>query len=243
MRTDPKNTEYVVVGGGRRRDDGRDKVLEGEMVVGSTDAEKIAARLDGAFGALEKNVKDKEAADTQKARVEELRKRSERDWADPYEVNRRVRREFRVGRRQRQDDEGTGQALQERFGLGVDVAAPAVEDGERARLVDFAGVGVEDGGTTVSGIGIFDAEAKERVRGKRAKNLTSADVTQQKNTLQNSLKGNTRAKSDPFLKDEQAWHPARRKPHRPLEQPEPEIGEVKSTTKTTTATLVAYDSD
>lgn len=243
MRTDPKNTEYVVTSGGRRRDDGRDKVLEGEMVIGETDAELVAARLkgDGAFGALEKNVKDKEVADTQKARVEELRKRSERDWSDPYEINRRVRREFRVGRRQRQDDERTGEALQERFGLGMDVAAPAVEDRERARLIDFAGNGVEDGATTASGI--FDAKANERDRGKRTKLKKLEDVAQQKAALQTSLKGNTRAKSDPFLKDEQAWHPVRRKSNRPSQQPRPELEETTSTTTTPTATLVAYDSD
>jgi len=243
VRTDPQNTEYVVTSGGRRRDDGRDKVLEGEMVIGETDAELVAARLkgDGAFGALEKNVKDKELAGTQKARVVELRKRSERDWSDPYEINRRVRREFRVGRRQRQDDERTGEALQERFGLGMDVAAPAVEDRERARLMDFAGNGVEDGRTTARGI--FDAKASERDSGIRTKVKKLADVAQQKTALQTSLKGNTRAKSDPFLKDEQAWHPVRREPNRPSQQPQPELEETKPMTSTPTATLVAYDSD
>jgi len=105
------------VGGGRRRDDGREKVLEGEAVIGLTDAEKLSAQLDGAFGKLEKNVMGKEEADAQKVRVKELKRRSERDWADPYEVNKRVRREFRAGRRVRQQDERTGEALQQRYGL------------------------------------------------------------------------------------------------------------------------------
>jgi len=239
VQTDPKNTEYVVVSGGRRRDDGRDKVLDGEIVIGTTEAEKMAARLDGAFGAVEKKAGDQEVADAQKARVAELRKRSERDWADPYEVNRRVRTEFRVGRRQRQDDERTGEALLDKYGLGLDLSAPLVEDGERAKLIDFGA----DEGRSASATGIFEAKdipvkpiVKER--GKRGKEVDSR--TQQKSALQASLKGNTRARSDPFLKDEEAWQPpARRKQQK--HSSVPGVDETKPTTMT--ATLVAYDSD
>ncbi|KAK5946274.1 Protein saf4 [Knufia obscura] len=241
VQTDPKNTEYVVVSGGRRRDDGRDKVLEGEVLIGQSEAEKAVVQADGAFGSLEKKARDKEVADTQKVRVEELKKRSERDWADPYEMNKRIRREFRVGRRQRQDNEKTGEALQEKFGLGMDMAAPAVEDGERAKLIDFG----ESKHGSMADTGIFEAKTTpmkvlEKDKGKRGKKLDV--VAQQKRALQTNLKGNTRAKSDPFLRHEQPWEPAvrKRKEERPMFEPTM-IAKTKSTTDT--VTLVAYDSD
>jgi coiled-coil domain-containing protein 130 len=37
VRTDPKNTEYVVVEGSRRRDTGEDKLLDGEIRIGATE--------------------------------------------------------------------------------------------------------------------------------------------------------------------------------------------------------------
>ena len=240
VQTDPKNTEYVVVSGGRRRDDGRDKLHEGEILIGKTDAEKAAGQLDGAFGVLEKNVEDKQVADAQKVRVEELRKRAERDWADPYQVNKKVRQEFRVGRRQRQDDERAGEALQERFGLGLDVAPPTVEDGERARLIDYGTREERD----ISAKAIFDTKkvtggVVEKDRGKRGKKIDVVD--QQKSALRDKLQGNTRAKSDPFLKDAQPWQPAakRRKDDGFIL----ESAQAAADTKATTAALVAYDSD
>jgi len=240
VQTDPKNTEYVVVSGGRRRDDGRDKLLEGEILIGRTDAENAAGQLDGAFGMLEKKVEDKGVADAQKVRVEELRKRAERDWADPYEVNKKVRQEFRVGRRQRQHDERAGEALQEKFGLGLDVAAPTVEDRERARLIDYGTREERD----TSAKAIFDTkkvtgQVVEKDRGKRGKKTGVVD--QQKTALRDKLQGNSRAKSDPFLIDTQPWQlpPKRRKDDTFVS----ESAQALADTKATTAALVAYDSD
>lgn len=188
VRTDPKNAEYVVTEGGRRRDAGENKLLEGEFLIG---AKKIEGK-DGAFGALEKNIEDKEVANTQQVRVKELQKRQERDWANPYEMNQRIRKDFRVGRRQRQKDANTGEALQEKYGLGLDLTAPSSEDSRRAKLIDFEPSHKHSHITQ----GIFEQpDGLEKTK--------SIANTQRRSLLYASLRSNTRAKADPFTEDRQ----------------------------------------
>ncbi|OAP54720.1 hypothetical protein AYL99_11168 [Fonsecaea erecta] len=143
VRTDPQHAEYVVVEGGRRRDTGAEKVLDGEIRIAGpgggnvTEEDKARLERDGGFGALEKKVQDKTLFDSQKERLESLLQASERDWADPYERSRQLRAEFRVGRRKRQADEKSGEALKEKFGLALDVVGEHAEDGERAKFIEF----------------------------------------------------------------------------------------------------------
>jgi hypothetical protein len=57
IRTDPKNTAYVVTEGARKRDLGEDKVEEGDIKIMTQ--EEREARRDNAFAALEGKVEDK----------------------------------------------------------------------------------------------------------------------------------------------------------------------------------------
>lgn len=236
VRTDPKNTEYVVVEGGRRRDLGAgDRGEDGEILVGLD-----AAGIEGVLGKLEKRREGEVVVEREKERVEELKRRSERDWADPYEMNKRMRREFRVGRRQRQQDEKTGEGLKDKFGLGLDLVAPSAEDESRAKLVDFGG---SSNGNSVSR-GLFEEveqppiKTVEKDRRKRGKNNLAAE---KKAALRNNLRDNTRARTDPFWKEEDIWQqPTRRR--RDNEQGESDACTMKNGTSTKAA-LVAYDSD
>jgi coiled-coil domain-containing protein 130 len=140
MRTDPRRAEYVVVEGGRRREYGG--VKEGDLDLGLgvgkvSEEEKERLEKDGGMGMLEKKVEEKTKAEREKMRVEELWKLSGRDWGDPYERNRALRREFRVGRRKRLADERSGEVLKERFGMELEMVPLEEEDVEAARKVDF----------------------------------------------------------------------------------------------------------
>ncbi len=204
VRTDPKNTEYVVVEGGRRRDEGREKVLDGEIEVGVGEEEKTRLERDGAFGAVEKKVVDKQALLGQGKRLEELEERSRRDWDDPYERSRALRREFRVGRKERKEGEKRGEKLQEKFSLGVEMVEEREEDAVRAGLVEF---GRTEDVRSNKERGLFEQvtpsgkKESEIVRSKRKKTtLTAADPRPQKKaSLAHELRGNTRAAIDPFL--------------------------------------------
>ena len=137
VRTDPKNTAYVVTEGGRRRDTGEDRLAEGEIVIGATEEDKERLEKEGAFGALEKKVEDKRAAATEKTRLEELFKRSERDWDDPYEKSRKLRSHFREGRNIRNAHAQRTESLKDKLSLGIDLADEADEDAIRAKMIEF----------------------------------------------------------------------------------------------------------
>ncbi|RMZ81637.1 hypothetical protein DV737_g2348, partial [Chaetothyriales sp. CBS 132003] len=252
VRTDPKNAEYVVMEGGRRRDTGVDKVLEGEERIGGsalTEEEKERLEKEGGFGMMEKKVEDKRAFLTQQQRIDELVKASDRDWSDPFEMSRKLRREFRVGRRKRQADEKTGEALKTKFGIGIEMLEEKEEDRLRARLVDF---GSADDISALSRplFPTRDDELRDTKlevdRGKRGKDAKPghANATTKARTLHNQLRTNTRAVADPFLRqssDEgRAWRPSiKRKRSDKSEDVKSEIEPLNDAKPA----LVSYDSD
>ena len=242
VETNPKEAEYVVVSGGRRRDEGRAKLLDGEMeVVGKvTEEERERLERDGGFGVVEKIVEDKREFESGKRRVEELVRASEREWGDPYEVNRRLRTEFRVGRRKRQKDKRTGEVLQERYGIGMELMEPREEDGLRAGLVDY-GEHREVNASDKPLFDITDAGSKttiEKQRGKRRVKMTAAEMlAQKKGNLQTQLRTNTRAGTDPFLQNTKTWQ-SELKRKRP-----DDISNARMSARPSTTGLVDYDSD
>jgi coiled-coil domain-containing protein 130 len=240
IRTDPKNTEYVVVDGGRRRDTGEDKVLDGEIRIGITEEERARFEGEGGFGALEKKKQDNQKLLDEKGRLEELAKRSQRDWEDPYEQSKRLRKEFRVGRKERKEAALRGEALKDKLSLGIDLVEETEEDGMRAKLVEF-GEPVE----TMSGHKPMFETAQEEPHsipakdgGKRGKKPTAAELDAQKRArLSQTLSGNTRAAMDPFLSSEQAWQPTVKRKKISSDADDGKVSVIQS------AALVDYDSD
>jgi len=231
VRTDPKNAEYLVVEGGRRRDTGVDKVLDGEIeitrrVLSEEDKERF--EKEGGFGALEKKVVDKTAFDSQRARLDGLLKESERHWADPYEKSRKLRAEFRVGRRKRQADERTGDALKEKFGLGVEMLSEAPEDSDRVKFVEF-GQSDEAPSSSKPMFRNFNGDLPSR--------LKSSAKLDKKEALQSQLAGNTRIATDPFLREGDIWQPRVKR-----KRDEVEV-EQKKAVKMDGLALIGYNSD
>ncbi|KIW25267.1 uncharacterized protein PV07_08458 [Cladophialophora immunda] len=259
VRTDPKNAEYVVVEGGRRRDTGADKLLDGEIQItggGVTEEDKERLERNGGFGALEKKIQDKTLFDSQKERLESLLKASERDWADPYERSKRLRAEFRVGRRKRQADEKSGEALKEKFGLELDMVGEDAEDGERAKFVEFGDHAAELSSSTSSRKPMFSTalntgpliplSISTPSSSSRSKSSTAAKSDHKKEILQSTLRSNTRIASDPFLREEDVWQPRvkRKRPDEGVtEQKQEKEKETKTKVANSTALVVGYDSD
>jgi coiled-coil domain-containing protein 130 len=146
IRTDPANTAYVVVSGGRKRDLGgsdEDSLVQaGAEFVIATEQER-AERRETAFSKLEKTIEDRERLFEARERIGELQDAAERQWDDPYLQNQRLRKAFRVGRKARERDAVGTEALKERMGLGIELLPATEEDARRAALVDFGGVDVE----------------------------------------------------------------------------------------------------
>ena len=208
IRTDPKNTAYVVTEGGKKRDTGEDKELKGGIVL-KTEEERELLRND-AFAALECKVVDKKQAEGDHSRIRELARLRERDWADPYSESQKLRRTLRRERREREQDERRDEALKERMSLGIDLLAEAKEDRIRAALVDFGSTDGEDTIQKIHARSLFVADEDQnqstteddeqfRRRKKTIKNREDAAAATRRELFQKEVKVNTLAMLDPFL--------------------------------------------
>jgi len=195
IRTDPKNAAYVVTEGAVKRDYGEVDKGEGELKF-LTEEEREKRRND-AFARLEGKVEDKGVERENKKRVEELYEVSE-VWRDPYDVNARLRRGFREKRKVWKKEERYKEGMQDKFSLGIDIVDETDADRIKAHLVEFGASGAEDAAWKP----MFDKtdvdKAVEPVsKTKKLKAEVKAEKSRQ--SLQQTLVGNTKASIDPFL--------------------------------------------
>jgi coiled-coil domain-containing protein 130 len=202
IRTDPKNTAYVVTEGARARNLGGDKVEEGDIKI-LTKEEREELR-GNAFAALEGKNEDQERLKESKKRVEELQDLSEQHWDDPYEVNRRLRKAFREGRHIREREAGVTEALQNKMSLGLDLLPAHEDDLRRARLVDFGDFDHEKTLAKTVSKPLFSSKEKSisiKSQGSKVSKRRKAENSAKKKTADAiaEIKNNTRAAMDPFL--------------------------------------------
>jgi len=214
IRTDPKNTAYVVTEGGRKRDTGEDREITGDL--GEINLRLLAGdsqeeRKD-AFARLEGKLEDKRRAETESSRVRELQRLQDRDWEDPYEKSKILRRAFRAERKALQKAEEIKEALKDKMSLGIDLVDETEEDRVRAAMVEFGGVPDTSHASRIRPM--FEARtespaALSKDRGKRGKRPLKGEelIAERKAQLRSELHGNTRAAMDPFLSGEKVWQP------------------------------------
>lgn len=222
IRTDPKNTAYVVVEGGRKRDLGVDEEGRGigEIMVDRKDAAGSGAG-DDPFARLEGKVEDKKVVDEARSRILELQRRQNRDWDDPYEVSRRLRKGFRAERKVLEKKEAGKEALKDKMSLGIDIADEVEEDTLRAAMVEFEDD--DGGGDAVRGIRTkpmfqHSSSSPSKTSGgahdtamKNGKRKRVDLVAERKASFRSALAGNTRAAVDPFLNGDNVWEPGVKK--------------------------------
>ncbi|KAJ0419458.1 CWC16 protein [Aspergillus carlsbadensis] len=218
IRTDPKSTAYVVTEGGRRRDYGVDEEgnAVGEIMVG-----KAGAGTDDPFAKIEDKIEDKRVVDEARRRILELQRRQDRDWDDPYEVSRRLRRGFRAERKVLEKKEEGNEALREKMSLGIEIVDETEEDRLRAAMVEFEeGFGV-GGGKGLRTRALFEKPTPSSSSttpesrkgngvdgsksGKGGKRKVAELVAERKAAFRSELRGNTRAAVDPFLNEGGGW--------------------------------------
>ncbi|KAI4680840.1 hypothetical protein J4E81_010024 [Alternaria sp. BMP 2799] len=209
IRTDPQNSEYVVVEGARRRDYGptaKDDTADGELKF--LTEEERQKRRDDAFANLEGKMEDKGIEKKNRERVEELYDKAE-VWRDPYDVNAKLREVFRGKRKVWKKEERHKEGMQERFSLGMDIVDETEADRTRAGLVEFGAGDVGEGGLVEGSVWrpLFgEAEVGDEKDGESARKTKKlkAEVAREKTRvgLQQTLVGNTRAVVDPFLNKE-----------------------------------------
>ena len=250
IRTDPQNTAYVVTEGAKKRDTGEDKIQEGEIKI-RTDEERERLAND-AFAALEGKVEDKRQAVTDKSRIEELQQAKDRDWDDPGEANRKLRKTFRVERKIRQKNETLTEELKDRMSLGMDLLEETEDDRRRAGFVEFGEFGGEGAIIKAQSRPLFatPSTSNTSLAKKIKKTKTALEAEQRRESLRIELENNTRAVLDPFLKVDKPAVSAtsnvrlikrKRSPSENLGQATVSADTVCNGTKT--PALVDYDSD
>lgn len=245
IRTDPKNTAYVVAEGAKKRDTGEDKVREGDQVI-LTDQEREALR-NNAFANLEKTIEDREQLKQATERIDDLMDASSRHWDDPYTQNQKLRKAFRVGRKEREREADATEGLKDRMSLGIDLVPAIEDDARRAKLIDFGPA--DDGGKDRAlSRPLFDnTKMKSTPKGKLK---GEKEAERRKDNLVSELIGNTRAAKDPFLLENrggQAKPPSRlpgvKRKRDAQERLEPPAKAVVQEMTTSSTGLVNYDSD
>jgi coiled-coil domain-containing protein 130 len=204
IRTDPKNAEYVVAEGARKRDYGPDDVKPSERgdLMFLTEEER-ARRRDDAFANLEGKMEEKGEMRKNKVRVEELYEAND-VWEDPYTANQNLRKTFRVRRKVLEKEDEYKEGLQDKFSFGFEIANETETDRLRAKLVEF-GEREADGvkNNQLMWKPLFDSVGAEKAVVETPKKKLKAEIAAEKSRkdLQRSLVGNTKAAIDPFVKD------------------------------------------
>lgn len=215
MRTDPKNTEYAVARGGRKRETGEDVMRDGDAVV-MTGEEREALRKN-AFAGLEKTIEDRGKAEAAVERLSELEGASSRQWDDPYKKNQVLRKTFRQERKRLEKEGKTVQELKDKMGLGIELLPAVGADSVRASLVDFGTSDDVESPEKALAKPMFAPPVKESAKGaaggkptssrthfvssKETKGKLKSEIlaSKRKESLFSEIIGNTRLAQDPFL--------------------------------------------
>jgi coiled-coil domain-containing protein 130 len=199
IKTDPKNTAYVVVDGARKRETGEDDIKEGDYVLRG-DEEKERLRND-AFAALEVTIEDRVQANADRERIEQLADAVDKHWDDPYTANQRLRKAFRVVRKAREKDEAATEDLRDRMSLGIELLAESEDDRRHASFVEFGLVAdnsPESVARKANSRALFP-QKKDVVKPKLGRLKSEIQSAESRERLRIELGQNTRAAVDPFL--------------------------------------------
>lgn len=135
IATNPKDTCYDVVSGGKKRSEEWNAQENDTFDLGLSDPS--ADRAEGPIYKLEKdavqrtNIKDAESQITQLMRLKE------RQWGDSYAQSQKLRRIFRTEKKALRKAEEAKQELQNRHGMGLEILDQSSSDRVAARSIDF----------------------------------------------------------------------------------------------------------
>lgn len=200
IKTDPKETAYVVVAGGKARDYGeaKDRVREGEdgrPILTPLERER---RREDAFATLEGKVEEKEAVKDNAKRIEELYRSRERDWEDPGSVNKKLRQSFRRERKLRKREDDATESLKERIGTDIDILPETELDAQRAKLVSFGNRASEAPSSSRDSSPFYRTPASARTSSSKLKAGSNQKSESKKDILRRQLVSSTRAAMNPF---------------------------------------------
>jgi coiled-coil domain-containing protein 130 len=131
IRTDPKNSEYVVVEGAKRKMEDRSaEELGVKAPLGKEEAELMQ---NNPFFRLEHRVADEKVAQVMVPKLGAIQTVNERTWKNDYEASRLVRRKFREEKKLINDEKGKVDALKSKLSIDLPIQRERDEDVTMAR--------------------------------------------------------------------------------------------------------------
>ncbi|KAI9033351.1 hypothetical protein DFJ74DRAFT_652151 [Hyaloraphidium curvatum] len=131
IHTDPKNAEYVIASGARRKVE--TYTSEDAGVIALPTPEEAALLAADPIHRLEHQVLDNKKGEDARPHLARLLEAQDRTWSDPYLLNRVLRADNRVRRKAEAAEEGERKEVQDRLNLAIPVLAPSAADAEAAR--------------------------------------------------------------------------------------------------------------
>ncbi|KAG4301398.1 hypothetical protein PCK1_002324 [Pneumocystis canis] len=188
IQTDPKNTEYVVISGAKKKNEEWDTSDVGITL--SKDNIDDDLKNDP-FYKLEKTVIDMNKAKESIPLLSQLYKINEKQWADPYSVSSRLRKIFREEKKILKMEKEKDEEIRNFGSLSINLVKKDPNDHLRAKLVDFKAQDNDFIETTKKEIHSLPFFVP--------KTSLSIHHNSDKQNIIKQLKLNTRMKNDPFI--------------------------------------------
>ncbi|CAG8662995.1 11699_t:CDS:2, partial [Acaulospora morrowiae] len=196
IHTDPKNAEYLVVAGARRKVETWEP--EDNETIELKDEEEAKKLADNAFYKLEQSVKDEQKAKESLPILTQLQRLNDRQWADPYTHSQRMRKKFREEKKILEAKRRADEEIRNRNALSITLLPESQEDEVEAKATEFADhlIRAQKRKLEVNTSSIFNKSS----RSKRSI-FNSNDPKNKIAQLSTMISVNTKLKTDPFLKD------------------------------------------
>ncbi|XP_015759660.1 PREDICTED: coiled-coil domain-containing protein 130 homolog [Acropora digitifera] len=141
IETDPKNCDYVIVSGARRKEERWDpSATETVELTDREDAKKMAT---DPMYKLEHGVKDQQKSKAVQPTLDQLQE-VQSVWKDDYAANQLLRKKFRVQKHELKAQEMIDNELKERGALDITLVPERLEDVERAKNIRYIGEGFDE---------------------------------------------------------------------------------------------------
>ncbi|KAK9478139.1 CWC16 protein [Lipomyces japonicus] len=113
IRTDPKNTQYVIVSGARKKSTDFDGEKIGAIKVDSLlySGANSSTKSTDSFAIVERAIHKSKQERKSRRRLAELQKLSSERWSDPYTKNQQLRKHFRENKKTQEDEQSKNDTL------------------------------------------------------------------------------------------------------------------------------------
>jgi len=172
IETDPKNCDYVIVNGARRKEERWEQ--SATEAIALTDKEDVKKMAVDAMFKLEHGVEDKQKSKEALPTLEQL-KEVQSIWSDDYAANQLLRKRFREEKQELKVQAAKDDELKERGALDVALVPEKQEDIELAKKIRYHGQGFDahrrKRRSEVNSRPLFDSKGKSDVKRQKVKEL------------------------------------------------------------------------